>query len=668
MENRNKPTKSGGYETCRYLTPSSLLTDLHTTKAAARARRRAMHIEPLTYNDLLAKQAYLLSICELNAQTAANRATALRSFLRANRVQLDDVVGAEMRSRYPEALERLVDVLRGQEKGQRSISNTRSAVRPWREMVVEDDTTRAHAGDKLAPFNSAFKSVVEGHPIKRVAKQAGVSHDMMFGWLIGKAPRASSARFIRRIETFFALPPESLVMLAGISGNSRGRPQVGVPTTIDYRTTLPSLTSDRYLLVPAEDSPLRKQWADLLRYKTARVSAPLKRGDGGRWSHSPNGVARKSKTNWWNFDGELEVPSSGVAWMKTASYLGWLSRSEQQGGAGIPVAQVQTLAWLAVSEKVAQYLEWLYQRTGKRSGLTFEFIAMVVWMTRPGDGYMSQQPEFLGTLPADVRVESWESMCSQQHTYIKQLRNSFGEEREVSRDSFEPIRHIIDLQEPLEPVVDMIQRMRQDRPIGCAMSEALWSRDLLLIKLLVSNPLRLRNLQTLTWRADNKGNLYQKVDGSWWIKIGSRFFKNRRGASVKKKKDYDAPVHESVWSDLERYVLIHRASLLREATDLVFLTKCNVKGEVEHRPWGGLSSQVLAITRKYLWRCDGIRTHAFRHLVATSILKAEGGDIKTAALVLNDTEATVFEAYSGVNSSDGARRMGELLGKTLRRM
>ena len=71
-----------------------------------------MHIEPLTYNDLLAKQTYLLSICELNAQTAANRATALRSFLRANRVQLDDVVGAEMRTRYPEALERLIEVLR----------------------------------------------------------------------------------------------------------------------------------------------------------------------------------------------------------------------------------------------------------------------------------------------------------------------------------------------------------------------------------------------------------------------------------------------------------------------------------------------------------------------------------------------------------------------------
>ena len=625
-----------------------------------------MHIEPLTYNDLLAKQTYLLSICELNAQTAANRATALRSFLRANRVQLDDVVGAEMRARHPEALERLIEVLREQERNQRSISATRSAMRPWREMVVEDDTTRAHASDKLAPFNAAFKAVVDGHPIKRIAKQAGVSHDMMFGWLSGKAPRGSSARFIRRIETFFALVPDSLVILAGISGNSRIRPQVGVPVGIEYRSQLPGRTSDRYLLVPHEGSPLRKEWAALLRYKTARVST-LERGDGGRWSHSPNPVERPSAANWWNFDGELEVPSARIAWMKTASYLGWLALPAEKGGAGLAVEQVQSLAWYAVSERVGQYLDWLLVRGGgKRSGLTFEFIATVIWMTRPGDGYIFQHPEMLQALPVGLRECDWETMCTQQHTYCKKLRNALEEDREVSRNPFEPIQHIVDLAEPLEPIADMVQRMRQDRPIGCKFSEALWSRDILLIKLLVSNPLRLRNLQTMTWRADNKGNLYQRVDGSWWIKIANRYFKNRRGAS--KKKDYDAPVHESVWPDLERYVLIHRSRLLRQSSDLLFLAKSNRGTNLEHRPWGSLSGQVLRITRKYLWRCGGIRTHAFRHIVATAILKAEGGDIKTAALVLNDSEATVFKAYSGMRSSDGAVRMGQLLGKTLRRM
>lgn len=57
-----------------------------------------------------------------------------------------------------------------------------------------------------------------------------------------------------------------------------------------------------------------------------------------------------------------------------------------------------------------------------------------------------------------------------------------------------------------------------------------------------------------------------------------------------------------------------------------------------------------------------------RHVVVTAILKTESGDMKTAALVLNDLETTVAKYYSGMRSGDGAVRMGQLLGKTLNRM
>jgi len=70
-----------------------------------------------------------------------------------------------------------------------------------------------------------------------------------------------------------------------------------------------------------------------------------------------------------------------------------------------------------------------------------------------------------------------------------------------------------------------------------------------------------------------------------------------------------------------------------------------------------------------LWRCPGIGTHAFRHLVATSIIKASNlSDFKTAALVLNDQLATVEKNYAHLRSADGANRMADLLGATFRRM
>jgi hypothetical protein len=54
--------------------------------------------------------------------------------------------------------------------------------------------------------------------------------------------------------------------------------------------------------------------------------------------------------------------------------------------------------------------------------------------------------------------------------------------------------------------------------------------------------------------------------------------------------------------------------------------------------------------------------------VATSILKADGGDYKTAALVLNDRIQTVEKHYAGIRSSDGADRMAKLLEGPFSRM
>jgi integrase len=248
----------------------------------------------------------------------------------------------------------------------------------------------------------------------------------------------------------------------------------------------------------------------------------------------------------------------------------------------------------------------------------------------------------------------------------EQLVAAYSGEIEVSRDSFAPIRKLIDLPQPMEGIVDMLQRMRADRPVGAAPSmEAIWSRDMALIKLLLSNPLRKRNLAHMTWRPDNSGDLYQQADGSWWIRLPKSKFKNRTGAAG--ESIYDCEVQSSAWSDIERYIFIYRPKLLRYESDLVFLARL-LPGSTKHRPWEGLSAKVHDLTAKYVPQCSGFGSHAFRHIVATSILKAEGGTHKTAARVLNDRVATVEKHYDGLTSNDGAREMGRLLGSQFGRM
>lgn len=658
----DKLETSTGYDIRRYFTPSSLTAS--QTPKGKKVRAYGRHMPPLTYQNLLDEQTRKVQLEGLNEQTAANRATALRGFLRANHLNVADVVGDEMRMKHPEALQRFLDELEDAGYSRRSITNTRSALRPWRETVIEHDTATALAKEQGTPFSQALKGVMADTPVKRVAKQAGVPQDMLRGWLFGKQPRPSSVRYLLRLEAFFGLERTSLVTLAGVKPHGHKTHLGGPPAPIQYNQTVLALTAVQYCFKPEAASPLRTHWADFVRYKTAAAPA-LKRTKRGKWRFSPCPLSPETEANWWAFLEGQEVASARIVWAKTSSYLGWLHLSPECGGKGLPEEDMHTLAWLAVPDYLEEYLDWCKARIGKRNQSVNQFLALIASLVRPRFGYLRQRKEMQATLPPQYHQEDWDALCERQFELTEQLVTAYHSEVEPSRDSFEPIRKLVEMPQPMDAIVDMVQRMRADRPIGRPLREAAWSRDLVLIKLLLSNPLRMRNMAHLIWRSDNTGELYQRADKSWWIRIPRIKFKNRSGAAG--DTIYDCQVQPSAWKDIERYLFIYRPKLLREPCDLVFLTKLS-RGNTHHRPWKDLSARVHHLTERYVAQCVGFRAHAFRHIVATSILKAEGGTHKVAARVLHDRVATVEKHYDGLTSNDGSAEMGRLLGSQFARM
>jgi integrase len=628
-----------------------------------------MSAKPTTYKDLLEIQERLVQQGALKAQTAANRASTLRAFLKLNNLDLDDPVGHEFRSSFTAHCQAFADHLAAQGKLSRNVSNSLSTLRPWREFVVALDTERAIAGDNLPPFNQAFRSVLKDYPADRLARQLAIPRDMLYGWLKGKKPRLSNAQHIYRIEKFFGVPEGELAVLAGFSGTSRIPKTTGEPVTVGYRESLAERTTQHYFFKPGSDSVLRQQWYDFVRYKTDWEPV-LNRSDSAVWRTAPFEFRRETANAWAQYLDGVEVPSAKFAWSKTAAYLGWLNLPKEQGGAGIPADELHTMAWLAVREYVEAYVRWMVKRNGNRfNGSTFEFFSLTMSVLRVGTGYLQQQPDFLATLPHKYADQDWDEMCRETFALLKGLSTRHRKSRRQTRDPKEPMRHILDLENPLDMVADMVQRMRADRPLGGSpWVEAVWARDLALVKVLVSNPLRLRNIATLNWRPDNSGQLYQRPDGSWWIRIERDHFKNVRGAAG--ESEYDMPIQEMAWGDIERYLRVFRPRLLAGDTDYVFVAARHGPHRRDlTKPWTHLSERVVQLTKKYLWRCPGIGTHAFRHLVATAIIKASKlSDFKTAALVLNDRMSTVEKNYAHLRSSEGANRMSELLGQTLRRM
>jgi hypothetical protein len=656
------------YEKYRSFVPSSLPALRDVKKRQKQARKSAMKPTPLTYSDILEKLNYFVTTKQLNPNTAANRATALRGFLRANHISECDVIGEELRSQFSDCLERFLDSLRELGRTQRNITNTRAALTPIRQIVQEDDTARALDAEKPTPFMQQLKTLLHGHSIRHVANISRVPYDMMLGWLKGKLPRVTSARYVYRVESYFGMERGELWKLSGVAHPSRLQPEFSGAAPIPYRERLAELSKRRYTLVVPPESPLRKQWYDLTAYKTA-LAPELERGSKAHWRASPLPLGRNTGTQWWKYHDGIEIASAHAAWAKVSAYLGWLRLPKEEGGAGLPEADVHTLAWLAVPEYLVPYIEWRKQRAGGvHTTYVPEFLGWLMSLVRPGEGYFPQNQWLQESLPERYRNGSWVELCERMMKQCRRLTQSLKGLVQVNRDPFAPLNGVLELPEPLEAIVDMIQRMRANRPIANPRAEAVWARDIVLIKLLVSNPLRQRNFAHMTWRPDNTGNLYQKTDGSWHIRWQSVFFKNAKGAAG--DIDYDAEVHPSAWADLQRYLFKHRPLLMRHPTDLVFLSAASRPSDRErpHAPWPDLSKRVFSITEKYLWNCPGVGTHSFRHLIGSSIIKAAPGEIQTVARVLNDRPATVERHYARFTSSDGNKRMGEILAKSLKRL
>ena len=658
------------------------------------ARKRFMS-EPLTYRAMLEALDRKVQTEGLNPQTSANRATALRKFMEANFLHIDDVVGSEMRIQHPSAMERFIAKLRLDGKSNRAISNTKSAFRHSKNDVVLYDTIEAINAEKATPFSEALKSVLTGQNVKLVSRQTSIPEAMLRGWLIGKIPRSSNVKHISRFESFFGLERNSLVQLSGAKVFGTRVAGVGGETKpISFRNILGEITGIVFCLKPGADSPLRTQWYKFLTYKTAATlsnkdagcnvrSSGKKRTRRGKWRISPCPMTVPTDTNWSSFlpvrdatsnvETLREVASAKINWAKTSAFLGWLRLESQSGGMNFHPSEVETMAWLAHPQFLEGYLDWTRDRVKARNKGAMQFLGYIASLVRPKAGYLRQTPELSETLPAKYRWESWESMCDETFELVEDLVAAYDDEIQVSRDSFEPIMHILNLPQPMDAVADMTQRMRADRPVDNPIAEAVACRDLVLIKLLASNPLRSRNLAHLAWRADNTGELHQREDKSWWLKIHKSKFKNTRGAAGE-REFYECQINPAAWQDIDKYIRVHRPLLLDRQTDFFFVTSnagpsiVYRTAEEPRRPWVGLSRRVKELTARYLYRCAGVGCHAFRHIVATSILKAPGGDFKTAALVLYDRVATVEKHYAFLTASVGGDRMSELLASSFKRM
>jgi integrase len=232
------------------------------------------------------------------------------------------------------------------------------------------------------------------------------------------------------------------------------------------------------------------------------------------------------------------------------------------------------------------------------------------------------------------------------------------DEFKVTRDPFEPIRALINIQHPLDVLFELADAYEADAPSRRASphKKAVHYQNLFLIKFATLIPLRVFNLSVMTWKPDGTGNLYQRPDGFWWVRFEPSYFKNQKGAA--KDRPFDVPLHPTLWPYVEEFLFTHRPHLAgASACDYVFRPG-TTRGAANFRnadlPTSTtvLSRWVYKLSQRFIPDCPGFSIHAFRHLVATEYIKNNPAGYAIAAAILHDREETVRKNYAWVMPAD----------------
>lgn len=622
------------------------------TKRADKRKKKMSAIASLTFRELSEEMNRRATESAIKASILPNLHSALKAFLTSSGLSEDCVIGSILRISYYRNLAKHVEILKSEGRSKSYIANRKSLLGKWSSLVNQLDRLDALTNNTKTPLQVALEDIVNqaNTTPTQLATSLDISKHTFRRWLNGGQPQQSALPALRRIESFFAMEPNALVTLA-FENNYFKPVEQSEPKKIEYRERLSVVTKDHYRLKNISEQ-LAREWQGLLVHKTEKMPL-LKRHSRGAWVSTEFITKGKTERNQHLFNKEKYVPTSNVLWTQLISYLGWMSRDIDIGGAGYSLEEVQTLAWLTHKPMIHRFLVWKIDRAGDKvhNGI-LDFVKQVKALTHPVHGYLTQMPSLNQHLPEGARHEDWKEACSEAFEWSSEMkRNLSAGGIELSREPMAPIKHILELPAPLEAIGDMASRMRASRPVTGGVDEAIWARDLLLIRLMASNPLRAKNLKLLTYKADNSGNLYKKPDGSWNLRIDKRAFKNLKGAAG--DEDYDVEITSNVWPAIEQYIQVYRPMLAdADKVDFLFLSSLTEKPKSYIGPWESLNRRVFYLTKRFLWNCPGIGSHGIRYIIGTAILKKNPDAWGLAAAALHDKEETVRAHYAHLRMRD----------------
>ncbi|WP_429503186.1 hypothetical protein [Paraburkholderia youngii] len=592
----------------------------------------------------------------MSVQIFRNHLSSLNSFLAFNGKSSESTVGHELLSSFDAKLKAYLASL---SVSQHSKNDRASHLRAWQraaksllEPTVRDVIPRSN-DSSVSPFHQLLRAAIAstGESAKSIAKRARTSTTTAYRWLKGAYPNRRALPALARLEACLGLERDSLRRLLPAIQDAANRGTCAGRTAIPYRERQYVNSHDRFRIpVDALSERFMKEWNDFFEHKTA-TRPRLKRAK-RLWRLLPKDkIARDLPA--YACRHNLGCTTAELNMDRFRSYFGYLSLPASDGGFGVSNEEAQTLAWFAVADAVDGYLEFMRNRSkGITHGGHSSFAALGAALTNNKTGYLFQRPELAAHLPSSSKIVDWEGACAGTYELCQDWKRVATE---VSRNPQDPIRGLLNLSEPLLPVLRAISKLDEKAakaPPG-SKAEARYKRDALLLSMLVANPLRARNFVIMSWRPDQTGNLYRREDGQWRIRFEAKDFKSEPKSL---QTQYDAPLPRALGHRIEEYLDEFRPRLVGKNANASWMFPNDKAGK-----WKTMNRQLARITRAFIPESHSFGPHAVRHLVATDYLRKHPNDYPTVSQLLHDKLETVLREYAHLRQDDSFGKYEEHL-------
>lgn len=361
-------------------------------------------------------------------------------------------------------------------------------------------------------------------------------------------------------------------------------------------------------------------------------------------------------------------------------------------GPGIPVEHLTT-AFIVCPLVVDWYLRFRGEIRTQYTKYQIDSLQMFMEMLRPDFGWLRQKPQLASRLVpvsfgntelvspdfiARAR-EDWSGVCDETIERYEALTAEIEPLVTVFRDPFSRIEGIVEMDDPMQAIIMLVEGMRRDWPNvkTAPVLHHLAVRDTATVLLIGLTSFRRHTLSQLDYTGDESGHLFMS-GGKYVLHVPRHLFKEETSS-------YFGPKHAQIdyymevpdvhgWSEvLTKYLTESRTWLLEHyypECDEHPLLVTSGRGKSVRLSDNRITTIYYRATETYLvenkWRSTGIEKvgrhgpHSARHIRGTAIVKKTGSFL-LAGDANQTTEKTARKHYTRFSPKDKNRRVNDAL-------